>query len=463
MPLRGRVFVWLTIFAGTSAVAHAGHDMLGPWPSNKWLILALLTLVSGSATVKLPSISAHISVSETFLFSAVLLYGPAPGVLTVLLDALIITVLKVARRERRVEQVLFNLSAPPLAMWVGAHVYSLTSGLKPLEQLRPGDTVSTGALIFPLILFAVVYFALSSGLVACAVAFHKNASPFRIWREHFLWLSLNYFGGASVAALLVVYTRKFDWTALGVTVPLLLVLYMTFRTSMARVADATSHLEELNALYLATVHTLAAAIDAKDQVTHGHIKRVQAYSAALAKAVGIKNEFQLKAIQTAAILHDTGKIAIPEAILNKPGPLDDDEFAVMKRHAAMGADIISSIKFPYPVEPIVRHHHENWDGTGYPDRLVGTETPVGARILAVVDCYDALTSDRPYRARMSDENALAIVLSRRGTMYDPLIVDTFIRIFPQLSSQDGREVPMQSVPKAAAAPPDYTLQVSKVS
>jgi putative nucleotidyltransferase with HDIG domain len=465
MPARGRLYVWLVILAGSSAVVHACRDMLGggPWPSNQWLILALLTLVSGSATVKIPSISAHISVSETFLFSSVLLYGPSAGVLTVLLDALIITVLKVARRERRTEQVLFNLSAPPLAMWVGAHLYAQTSNLRPLEQLGVGEAVSIGALIVPLVLFAVVYFALSSGLVACAVAFAKNASPIRVWREHFLWLSLNYFGGASVAALLVVYTRRFDWTALSVTIPLLLVLYLTFRTSMARVADATKHLEELNALYLATVHTLAAAIDAKDQVTHGHIRRVQAYSAALAAAVGIRNEVQLKAIQTAAILHDTGKIAIPEAILNKPGPLEPDEFAVMKRHAAMGADIISSIKFPYPVEPIVRHHHENWDGTGYPDRLVGTQTPIGARILAVVDCFDALTSDRPYRARMSDDEALAIVASRRGTMYDPLVVDTFIELFPTLTSQVERSDAFGAfaqVPESAV-PPQFALPVGR--
>ena len=131
-------------------------------------------------------------------------------------------------------------------------------------------------------------------------------------------------------------------------VPLLLILYMTFRASMARVADANHHIAELNQLYLATVHTLAAAIDAKDQVTHGHINRVQHYAKQLAVAVGVKNEIQLKAIQAAAVLHDTGKIAIPEAILNKPGPLTTEEFAVMKQHANIGADIVSSVNFTYP-------------------------------------------------------------------------------------------------------------------
>ena len=123
-----------------------------------------------------------------------------------------------------------------------------------------------------------------------------------------------------------------------------------------------------------------------------------------------------------------GKLAVPEYILNKPGKLTDAEFAKMKLHASVGADILSAIDFPYPVVPIVRYHHENWDGTGYPERLRGTEIPIGARILSVVDCFDALTSDRPVPAELSDEEAIQILLDRRGTMDDPLIVDAFISV-----------------------------------
>lgn len=437
MSTRGKVYVWVVILAGCAAVGQSVFELLESPPSSQWLIIALLTLVSGSATVKLPAISAHISVSETFLFSAAIIFGPAAGVATVILDAFIITVLKIRTSRKSPEQVLFNLSAPAFSMWVGAHLFYLTAGVPPLNELKPWQTVNIGTLIVPLLIFAVVYFVLNSGLVACAVALQKKASPLLIWRKHFLWLSLNFFGGASVAALLVVYTRRFDWTFFGVTMPLLLVLYMTFRASMARVADATKHLEELNALYLATVQTLAAAIDAKDQVTHGHIRRVQKYAVDLARSIGVRDDLQIKAIQAAAVLHDTGKIAVPEAILNKPGPLDKDEFAIMKQHAAVGADIISSINFPYPVEPIVRYHHENWDGTGYPSGLVGTEIPIGARILAVVDCFDALTSDRPYRGRMSDAEALKIIVERRGRMYDPLVVDAFLVLYPELRASES--------------------------
>ena len=134
-------------------------------------------------------------------------------------------------------------------------------------------------------------------------------------------------------------------------------------------------------LYLSTIETLAMAIDAKDQVTHGHIRRVQTYAIGLARCIGVSDDAQLKAIEAAALLHDMGKLAVPEYILNKPGKLTVAEFEKMKLHASVGADILSEIAFPYPVVPIVRYHHEAWNGSGYPDGLRGTDIPIGARIL----------------------------------------------------------------------------------
>ena len=174
------------------------------------------------------------------------------------------------------------------------------------------------------------------------------------------------------------------------------------------------------------------AIDAKDDVTHSHVRRVQAYAAALARELKVDDEPTLKAIEAAALLHDTGKLAIPERILNKPGGLTPSEFEQMKRHVEIGANILSLVDFPYPVVPIVRCHHESWDGSGYPAGVVGTDIPIGARILSVVDCFDALTSDRPYRRRLTSEAAIAILLDRRGKMYDPDVVDAFIRIHSEV-------------------------------
>jgi putative nucleotidyltransferase with HDIG domain len=224
-----------------------------------------------------------------------------------------------------------------------------------------------------------------------------------------------------------------DLSAIGIIVPLLMISYLTHRTSLGRIEDSKRHVEQLSDLYLSTIETLAMAVDAKDQITHGHIRRVQVYALELAKLLGVKDERQLKAIEAAALLHDMGKLAIPEHILNKPGKLTGPEFEKMKLHADIGADLLSAVKFPYPVVPIVRHHHEQWNGKGYPSGIAGTDIPLGARILAVVDCFDALTSDRPYRPRLTTEEAFAIILEARGSLYDPLVVDTFLIAYPQIA------------------------------
>jgi hypothetical protein len=159
---------------------------------------------------------------------------------------------------------------------------------------------------------------------------------------------------------------------------------------------------------------------------------------ALDTDLGVQDERELDALKAAALMHDTGKLAVPEYILIKPGPLTPAEFERMKVHAAVGADILKSINFPYPVEPIVRHHHENWDGTGYPAGLKGQDIPVGARILSVVDCYDALTSDRPYRPRFSRQHAEQVLRDRIGVWYDPWVVEAFLGILDQL--EKGEEL-----------------------
>jgi putative nucleotidyltransferase with HDIG domain len=321
---------------------------------------------------------------------------------------------------------MFNVSAGSTAIWVAAHVFRFflpdTPAPPQLDQL-----------LIPVSLMAGTYFAINSSLIAIAVASERGQSPIDIWKNNFVWIGLNYVGGACVAMLLVTYRQRIDFTALSVIVPLLVITYLTFRTSLGRLADANRHVTQVNELYLSTIETLAMAVDAKDQITHGHIRRVQVYAVELAKRLGVNNDRQLKAIEAAALLHDMGKLAIPEHILNKPGKLTAAEFETMKRHAAIGADLLSSIRFPYPVVPIVRHHHENWNGKGYPTGISGTDIPLGARILAVVDCFDALNSDRPYRPRLDPDEAFAILKDRRGTMYDPLVVDTFIATYPEIA------------------------------
>jgi len=424
----GRSYVSAVVACGLAVVGLCIAQLcLHPIP-YKWFLLAALTLLSGSATVQLPSSQASISISEVFVFIAMLLYGPAAGTVVVAIDGLVIS-FWLAKRHREIHRALFNMSAPAVAAWTSAQLFFRASGLVPLAQ----QPATLNQILPFLMLSAATYFCLNTWLITFAIALERQVNPFRLWVSSFAWLSLTYFGGASVAALVAVYNRNLDFGFFGVIVPLLLVLYFTFRTTMGRLEDADRHVGQLNTLYLSTIETLAMAIDAKDQVTHGHIRRVQTHAVFLAKQVGIHDELQIRAIEAAALLHDTGKLAVPEYILNKPGKLTPAEFERMKLHASVGADILSAIAFPYPVVPIVRHHHENWDGSGYPAGLSGTQIPIGARILAVVDCFDALTSDRPYRPRLSADEALAILLERRGLMYDPLIVDAFIKFHPELS------------------------------
>lgn len=443
-----QVYVTCVGLCGFAIIVQSIADVASGPKQWAWTILALLTLVSGSATVRLPSLPATISVSETFVFTSVLLFGPAAGTLTVALDAFVISFWSY-KKNQPLYKVIFNVCALPLTIWIAAHLFFVTARIPPLAT--SDSVVPIRQLLLPLLLFTIAYFALNSWIITFAISLEKQLSAPKIWRENFVWLSLNYFGGASVAALLVTYTKELDFTFLAVIVPLLVVLYFTFSMSMGRVEDANRHLSQLNTLYMSTIETLAMAIDAKDQITHGHIRRVQTYAVALAKSMGVSDEKLIRAIEAAALLHDMGKLAVPEYILNKPGPLSPTEFEKMKLHASVGADILSAIEFPYPVVPIVRHHHENWDGTGYPDGLAGASIPIGARILSVVDCFDALTSDRPYRPRLPDRDALKILWDRRGTMYDPLVIDTFTNVYGSIAP------PELATPKSLLAITDASI------
>lgn len=447
-----KTYVGVIVAVGLATIAQSIFAIYVAPKGWQWGVLAALTLLSSSATVRLPVIPATFSVSETFVITSVLLYGPATGTLIVALDAFIISVWANNKKQGPFYKIIFNVCALPLSIWLSSHLFFLITGSPPLVDSSSAANIK--GLLVPLIIFTVAYFGLNSWIIAFAIALERRLSPLKIWRENFVLLSLNYFGGASVAALLVSsYTKGLDPTYIAVIVPLLIVLYLTFSTSMGRVADANAHLRQLNTLYMSTIETLAMAIDAKDQITHGHIRRVQTYAVALAKKMGVSDDKLIGAIEAAALLHDMGKLAVPEYILNKPGPLTPAEFEKMKLHASVGADILSSIDFPYPVVPIVRHHHENWNGKGYPDGIAGAAIPIGARILSVVDCFDALTSDRPYRPRLPDKEAIRILLERRGTMYDPLVVDTFIEMHPTMATtmQPESDHPLTAITKAAVA------------
>ena len=190
---------------------------------------------------------------------------------------------------------------------------------------------------------------------------------------------------------------------------------------------------------LVVIEAMAQAMTARDESTHKHAQRVRRYAVALAGEVCLSDPRMMDAIDAAALVHDIGKLGVDDRLLQKPGPLTPDEYEKVKQHVIIGADMLTAVSFP-GLAVIVRHHHENWDGSGYPDGLRGESIPLGARVLSVVDCYDALTSNRPYRPALSHACAMTMIQERRGTMYDPAIADAFLRIVQRLQGVGGRDL-----------------------
>ncbi len=250
-----------------------------------------------------------------------------------------------------------------------------------------------------------------------------EGQPFAaVWLCTSFWSLPHYMAGAGVAMAVSTAARYVGWPTMLLTGPVVYLIYRSYRLYLNRLEAETKHAEEVASLHLRTIEALALAIEAKDHTTHDHLQRVQIYAQELAAALDL-TDAELQALQAAALLHDIGKLAVPEHIISKPGKLTPEEFEKMKIHPIVGAEILERVRFPYPVAPIVRAHHEKWDGTGYPNGLRGEEIPIGARILAAVDCLDALASDRQYRRAMPLEDAMKVVRSEAGHAFDPRVVD----------------------------------------
>ncbi|HUJ49511.1 MAG TPA: HD domain-containing phosphohydrolase, partial [Bryobacteraceae bacterium] len=242
-----------------------------------------------------------------------------------------------------------------------------------------------------------------------------------------------YVVGCSMAWLVGTVPHGIQWELPIICLPLVYLVHGSNRSHIDQIEQMNHHMLEINGLHLRTIEALACAIDAKDHTTHDHLQRVQLYAIEIGKDLGLSAQ-QLEALRAAATLHDIGKLAVPESIISKPGKLTRGEFEKMKVHPVVGAEILERVNFPYPVVPIVRTHHERWDGNGYPYGLKGAEIPIGARILAAVDCLDALASDRQYRRALPLDEAMARVASEAGTAFDPEVVGVLQKRYRELEA-----------------------------
>jgi diguanylate cyclase (GGDEF)-like protein/putative nucleotidyltransferase with HDIG domain len=392
--------------------------------STEWFLLTLVSIFVATISIRLPKLSAVISMGDVFVILILMRFGAGPALLTYWLGNTVGYATDKFRRFGRhllpkflLYQWAFNLACCAVSTWA---MYVVYQGALRLPIGYPLN------LVLPLLGVAVAWFTVNTGTLSLAVSFATQRSFWSVWREGTFLSLLNFLGSAATAGLTSIFYERAGFVIFLLCIPIVVVFYQLYRFYIEKYEQAQSHIEDLNKLYLQTVEALASAVDAKDRYTHGHIRRVQAYATKLARLAGIADANQLLGIQAGALLHDIGKIAIPEYILNKPTVLTETEYDKMKIHPVVGANMLSSIEFPFPLVPIIKSHHERWDGNGYPDGLKGDEIPLSARILSLVDCYDALTTNRPYRSPMAREQVVEFFRREAGRGYDPAIVQVFI-------------------------------------
>jgi diguanylate cyclase (GGDEF)-like protein/putative nucleotidyltransferase with HDIG domain len=427
LPVLARLYVGATIALGTILVVWLGpRSEFANIPL--FIVLLLTSALTSAFKVSLPlaKSGSTMSVSYAVDFASLLLLGPNETMLVAVTSAWSQCTFRM-KTKNPVYRTLFSMACLAITVQASGFAYGYLGG-------QPGSLAhDVPGLARPLVGAATMYFIFNTCLIAVAVSLATKQSFLSVWNQNFLWSAPSYFVGAGAAAIgTVAVMTSGVWLALLAAAPLYLT-YRTYRVYLGRIDDERRHVEEMADLHLATIEALALAIDAKDQTAQSHIRRVQVYATSIARGLGM-SDTEIQGVKTAALLHDIGKLAVPEHILSKPGPLTQEEFQKIRVHPQVGAEIISAVPFPYPVAPLILSHHERWDGKGYPQGLKGEEIPLGARILSVVDYYDALTSDRPYHKAMTPEAAMALLQQEAGRALDPQVVQMFVKMAPEMES-----------------------------
>ncbi|HET9364981.1 MAG TPA: HD domain-containing phosphohydrolase, partial [Candidatus Angelobacter sp.] len=385
---------------------------LFPWHSSHSLLFPsylLLTIVASALKTVLPGSEGTVSVNFVFFLVGICNMTISE---TLTLVAIATVVQCFWRAKKRLSFIHFAFNLSQLTLAIIASYWTYTFLLQHVFHSR---------VPLPLLVASIVYFLFNSIPVATVVALADNTSVFEKWRTGYSWTFPYYLIGAAIAGLIQFVNRMVGWEMSILVLPAVYVIYRSYCMHLGRWEDEKRHLEDLASLNMRTIETLALAIEAKDHTTGDHLQRVRVYAMELGKDLGL-SPAELQALQAASVLHDIGKLAVPEHIISKPGKLTPEEFEKMKIHPIVGAEIVEQVRFPYPVAPIVRCHHEKWDGSGYPEGISGEAIPIGARILSAVDCLDALASDRQYRRALPLDEAMAHVTRDSGKAFDPRVV-----------------------------------------
>ena len=416
LPLAARKYIYCVCFSGIAICLWVA--LFGPRIANAplWelLVFTALAVICGGKKIALirnavDDDAGSMSLGFVLTFAAMLRFGPA---MALFIGAIGGALGCLFPHRQPLHQLTFNVCLGLIEVGLASTAYYLLNG-RSLQMQMPWTFMA-------IVVSTLLYYGINTGGVATVIALCTGQKPYPLWKDTFLWTAPSYFAGASISSFAILLFGKHLGALLLFASPVAYLTYQSYAVYVGRALEKQRHIEELQIsqahladLYLATIKSLALAIDAKDQYTHQHILRVQRYAVATAKHLELTGD-ELEGVNTGALLHDIGKLGVPEYVLLKPGKLTEEEFDKIKKHPEIGAAILDPVDFPWPVLPGVKYHHERWDGTGYPEGLSGDNIPLVARILAVADVYDALTSTRAYRGAWTHERAIEVIRRTPG-------------------------------------------------
>jgi len=411
-----KLFIALVVISGASTLVYAGIHQSSK-NIAEFICYVGIAVLASRLKVNLPGITGTLSVNFLFILIGVLELSFTE---TMILGAISMVAQCLYPDRPKALQVTFNVCAGAISTALAYAIYH-----------QPLANQFVGSRPILLGLSATVYFIANAGSIATVISLTERRPINRILVDCYFWSFPYYLVGAGIAALIVWLNRTFSWEASLLVLPAIYLIYRSYRLYLGKLEDEKRHVEEMANLHLRTIEALALAIEAKDHTNHEHLQRVRVYAIEVAKELGV-NGPELEALHAASLLHDIGKLAVPEHIISKPGRLSPEEFEKMKIHTLVGAEILERVRFPYPVVPIVRAHHEKWDGSGYPMGLKGAEIPIGARILSAVDYLDALASDRQYRRALPMREVMQKLATESGKSFDPKVVDILQKRYQHL-------------------------------
>jgi diguanylate cyclase (GGDEF)-like protein/putative nucleotidyltransferase with HDIG domain len=416
MPAKAKVYIGLVILLGAVCTVCADWRLLN---LNKFLCFLCIAVIASALKVQLPGILGTLSVNFLFILVGILDMTAGEAIAIGCCSALVQCLWRPKHGVRPV-QAAFSAMDVALAVSLAYAFYHWPL----VQKLNSG-------LPLALMISSLIYFGVNTAGVAIVVALTEGKALVRTWKECYFWSFPFYLVAGSIVWVVKSLDHRTQWYSALVLLPIIYLIHRSYRIYLDNLEGEKKHIEQMAALHLRTIEALALAIEAKDHTTNEHLGRVSTYAVGLGREMGLTGT-DLDALRAAALLHDIGKLAVPEHIICKPGRLTPQEFEKMKIHPVVGAEILERVEFPYAVVPIVRAHHENWDGTGYPDGLKGEAIPLGGRILAIADTLDAMASDRQYRRALPLDEAMGEVEKRSGTSFDPALVAVLKRKYVEL-------------------------------